>query len=280
LVGNANLNVADGAAVADLTISGSVTNAGTLTKSGDGKLVLQGLSTYTSNTTVNAGTLELKDDARLTFVIPASGASNKISGAGTAEFNGDFLINTTAAAALATGTWTLEDVTGTATYGTSFQVVNSDGSPWTSSGGTWTKVSGSQLWTYDKTSGVLTLAVAGYEAWASQIGDSNQRDREDDPDTDGFTNIQEFLFGTNPTTNTGSLTSMTSDGSFLTIRWSERTSGAGYQLLESATLANPWVLSGTTPSNDGPAVGDYQPRKAEVTIVAGKNFFRVEGVEN
>jgi autotransporter-associated beta strand protein len=209
LVGDTVLSVEDGAAADDLLVTGPVVGDSKFTKSGDGKLTLQGVNTYTNSTTVSAGTLELKDNARLTFVIPATGSSNQISGAGNAVFDGDFHINITAAAALTTGTWTLEDLTGTATYGLStFQVVNSDGSPWTVSGSKWTRTSGSQLWTYDTSTGILTLAQAGYESWAALKGLDGTAGKEkgltDDPDKDGVNNLLEFYFDGGPLANSAS----------------------------------------------------------------------------
>lgn len=284
MVGAATLNVADGAAADDLTVSSGIFGSVGLIKSGAGKLVLQGINTHTGNTTVNAGTLQLKDDARLTFVIPASGASNKITGAGTAELDGDFQINTTAAAALTTGTWTLEDVTGTATYGSTFQVVESTGTPWTSSGDKWTKVSGTQLWTFDETTGVLTLTIAGYDAWATAYGlTGNDALRTSDPDNDGFSNLQEFLFGASPVVSTGSLVTMSQSGGNLVLTWLQRETGSAYQLKESTTLANgSWTTSSLVPALDDQTgvATDYDRWKVTITPASGKAFFRVEGTEN
>jgi autotransporter-associated beta strand protein len=120
-----------------------------------------------------------------------------------------------------------------------------------------------------------------YDTWAARIPDTNQRARGDDPDGDGFTNGEEFLFGTSPMVADGSLSTAEKSGGDLIIRWKERASGATYTLLQSATLNNDWVTAiGATLSNDGAAVGDYQPRKATLAIGWGKLFFRVQGVEN
>lgn len=123
------------------------------------------------------------------------------------------------------------------------------------------------------------VASAGYDDWKTQIT-NGLTERNEDADSDGFTNLQEFLFGTNPTANTGSLTTAERSGGDLIIRWRERSEGASYQLLESATLENPWIPSAAPVTTDGAADGDYQPMKATITIGAGKNFFRVEGQED
>jgi len=122
--------------------------------------------------------------------------------------------------------------------------------------------------------------LSAYDTWAAQIPDPNLRGRNDDADGDGFTNAQEFLFGTSPIEPNGSLTTMETSGSDLIIRWKQRTSGALYTLLQSSTLENDWIPSSVAPVNDGSAVGDYQPRMATIPIGPAKLFLRVEAVEN
>lgn len=104
--------------------------------------------------------------------------------------------------------------------------------------------------------------------------------RTGDPDGDGFTNLQEFLFGTAPNIGNGALTSTEKSGGVLIIRWKQRATGTSYRLMESAALANPWTESTVTVESDGAQVGDYLPKKAQSPIASGKAFFRVEGVEN
>jgi autotransporter-associated beta strand protein len=298
--GTANAIVGGAPTASTLTVSNTaaVTYAGSLggpgadennlnlVKEGAETLTLTGVSTFTGNTSVNTGTLNLADNARLTFRLGAtSGANNTLTGAGTVVLEGDFAIDTTAADGLTSGTWVLENVSSlTGPYGINFQVVNTDGSPWTDNGGEqWTKPGANpgQTWTFNETTGTLTLATVagGYDSWATQI--TNGKDgRAEDADDDGFTNLQEFLFGTSPIANNGSLTTTERTGpSTLLIRWSERLAGADYTLLESGTLSNPWTPSAAPVTTDGSPVGDYQPMKATVTIGAGPMFFRVEGAE-
>lgn len=123
-------------------------------------------------------------------------------------------------------------------------------------------------------------AAAGFDAWAAQIPDVNLRGRGDDADGDGFSNLQEFLFGTSPVESTGSLTTIETSGSDLIIRWKQRTEGAAYTLQQSTTLANDWVPSNIVPVNDGSAINGYQPRMATVPTGSGKLFLRIQGVEN
>jgi autotransporter-associated beta strand protein len=289
-------NVADATAdaAADLTVSAPLINqsgsqgsaAGNLVKDGAGTLVLAAVNAYTGNTTVNAGTLQLADDARLRFNLgAASGTNNALSGAGTVVLDGDFAIDTTAADALTAGVWLLEDVTSlTGPYGDSFQVVNPDGSPWANTGEIWTKTgAGGRTWTFEEGTGTLTLTVSGFDAWAQQIPNPDDRDRGDDPDGDGFDNGLEFLFGTSPIVNDGTLLSSERSGDNLVLRWLQRESGATYLLKESGSLAaGSWGDSAIVPvPGDQTGVpADYDRFTATIPIVPDRKFFRIEGTEN
>ena len=59
ILGGATLQVADGAADADLLISGIISNSRSITKTGLGTLVLTGANTYSAGTAIIAGTLVL-----------------------------------------------------------------------------------------------------------------------------------------------------------------------------------------------------------------------------
>jgi autotransporter-associated beta strand protein len=183
-----------------LTLADVINVGATVTVDG-GKLTLTGVNVYDGNTTVNAGTLELTDNAQLKFALGAtSGSNNSLSGAGTATLNGDFVIDTTAADALASGTWTLENVASlTGAYGSSFTVVGFDDA----GGDKWTKVNGTKLYTFDETTGILTLASASaFDSWATAKGLTGaagfEAGKADDPDNDGKNNLYEFAFDGNP----------------------------------------------------------------------------------
>jgi autotransporter-associated beta strand protein len=168
-----------------------------LVKAGADTLTLSGVNTYTGDTLVDGGTLVLADDAQLSFVLGgASGDNNGLTGAGTVTLDGDFVIDTTAADALASGTWTLEDVT-TSTYGSTFSVVG-----FTPTGGDkWEKPVGlTKKYTFDETTGTLTLgASASYASWAAvnAIGSTPEQDK----DGDGVSNAVEYLLGGDVNTN-------------------------------------------------------------------------------
>jgi autotransporter-associated beta strand protein len=183
-------------------IQGGIAGPGLgLTKQGLGTLTLSGANTYTGDTTVNAGTLVLAGNAQLKFVLgDASGSNNQIIGAGTVTLDGGFNIDTSAADALESGTWTLENVsTLTGPYGSNFSVIG-----FTNAGANkWTKTNGAKLYTFDETTGVLTLAPAdAYAGWALAKGLDGSPGKEagkgDDPDQDGKNNLYEFAFDGNP----------------------------------------------------------------------------------
>lgn len=296
LATNTVFNVADasGSAAADLVVSAPLANLsadfsstpGGLTKTGPGTMTLGGSNTYTGNTTVSEGTLELLDDAQLRFRIGATtGTNNQLNGAGSAVIAGDFAIDTTAADGLTSGTWLLEDVASlTGAYASTFRVVNTDGSPWTNVGDLWTKPgAGGSTWTFDEGTGTLTVALGGYESWSAQIPDAIERDRNDDPDGDGFTNGQEFLFGTSPIASDSKLMTTTTVGNDLLLEWLQRENGASYLLKESTTLTNgSWSTSAIIPvtGNQTGVPVDYDRYTATIPLGGGSKFFRIEGTED
>jgi autotransporter-associated beta strand protein len=259
-------NVADAVAgaAADLTVSAPLLNqsgtqggaAGNLVKDGTGTMVLGGINTYTGDTVVNSGTLQLADDAQLRFVIgAASGTNNSLSGSGTAVLDGDFAIDTTAAAALSAGTWLLENVTSLAgPYGTSFQVVNTDGSPWSNTGETWTKDGGGgKTWSFDETTGTLSLSQgAGYSAWAAL--NAGGQDPNLDFDLDGVQNGVEFFMGETGSTFTANPTVVTS-GAVRTVTWPKSASFSGtYKVETSENLASWTNVTGSVVDNGSSVV--------------------------
>ncbi|MCF7674777.1 MAG: autotransporter-associated beta strand repeat-containing protein, partial [Akkermansiaceae bacterium] len=232
-----------------------------LTKDGTGTLTLGGSNTYTGNTTVNAGILALSDDAQLRFVIGAAeGINNQLAGAGTVVLDGDFAIDTAAAAALTSGSWTLEDVPALAgAYGATFTVVNPDGSPWTDAGSDqWTKNAGNgSLWTFDETTGMLTLGASGnYESWAAENGVTGGPNG--DSDNDGIPNLVEYALNLNPAGSDGSAGSFTGGLLSFTKRDVAVTNGdVAYAIQESDDLGLTDSWEAVTPTTDNDATISY-----------------------
>ncbi|MCX6877789.1 MAG: hypothetical protein NTW21_28855 [Verrucomicrobia bacterium] len=125
-----------------------------------------------------------------------------------------------------------------------------------------------------------------YDAWAGPGGYGligGAADCGADPDGDGFTNLQEFLFGTSPIAGNGTLVTSETLGGGLVLHWLQRASGCGYLLQESVTMgAGDWSTSTIMPVLDdqsGVPTG-YVRYKATIPIGVAHKFFRVEGTEN
>ena len=234
-------------------------------KTGPGTLELSGLNIFTGNTQVDEGTLLLAASGRMLFVLGASsGTSNQLSGAGSVTIEGDFAIETAAAAALSSGTWTLENVPSLAgPYGAGFQVTGPDGTPWTDAGGNkWTKDGGDgKTWTFDETTGILELTSASgnFASWA--LANSVTGGADGDSDNDGISNLVEYALDLDPAGSDGS--AGTFNGSLLsfTKRAEAVTNGdVTYAIQESDDLGvlDPWTA--VTPAvNDATTISYTLP---------------------
>jgi hypothetical protein len=133
----------------------------------------------------------------------------------------------------------------------------------------------------DKADGMPLVAITsggGYAGWAAGLISGNQA-ASADPDGDGFTNYQEFLFGTAPGVPGGMPTPMERSGGNLVIRWLQRTSGVSYQLQETTTFAeNPWPASSAaiiTDSDQSNVPTGYIRKKASVPTNQPRRFLRI-----
>lgn len=276
----------------NITLTGVISGSGGMNKIGSGTLTLSGINTYAGATKVNAGTLALTGDGTISdsssVTIAAGAKLDTTAKTGTYSLSGETISFGLDAAG--SGTSGQIDAAALNISGAiaSLNITGSLDDPqyvlanYTSLTGTFA-VAPPTGYAFDYGTGtnsqIKLVQAAGYDSWKTQITNGETL-RTEDADDDGFTNLQEFLFGTDPMVGNGTLSTTEKSGNTLIIRWKQRTSGASYLLKESATLTNPWANSSAAVSNDGSASGDYQPRKAEVTIGAGSLFFRVEGTEN
>lgn len=203
----------------DITLSGVLSGAGGFTKTGAGTLTLSGANTYAGTTNITAGKLVIAGnqsgatgDVTTTTgttlggngniggnVTIASGATHQLAVAatagaqvtrvisGTLTLSGGDIIDLTAAATPAAGSYTLATATGGITGTLATSTINYNGIT-----GTLDIVGGNSL--------VLTVTGSGYASWATAKGlTAGVNDGPtDDPDFDGVDNALEFVLGGEP----------------------------------------------------------------------------------
>ena len=156
-VGNittATATIINYASTATQTLSGTITGPGALQVTGSGALTLSGVNTYAGEPTVSSGcSMTLANGGGLKFVITDSTTTNnKVTGTGSATLNGTFTVDTSAVT-VTSGSWTLVDTT-TKTFGVTFGLTGFTGPV----GNIYTRNVGGQTWTFNKSTGVLTLS--------------------------------------------------------------------------------------------------------------------------
>ena len=274
-----------------LAVNGTLAAAGAVQVGGDSGT---GSPVLTGTGTVGVLTVNPAGAGVAGTVNPGAVGTVGVLTSGAAIINGTFSCDVSGATCdklVANGNVTLAGpltITGTAAFSSPVVLIDYSSGAYTRTG-TFTSVPAGYSVVYDDANRKVLLSTGGYDSWASQITDVNKRGRGDDADGDGFTNLQEFLFGKNPNVTDGSLSTSERTANGLVIHWSERTTNGAYKLLESTTLAAPWTQWSPTPptfimANDGVQYGDanygfYQPKKATVPLTPSKNFFRIEGVE-
>ncbi len=122
-----------------------------------------------------------------------------------------------------------------------------------------------------------------YDIWAAAFGlASEDSARDADPDGDGFTNFQEFAFGSDPTQPSGSLVTSERDGGELIVTFLRRDSGVSYEVQTSTTLTPPWSeatgISHLDPVDQTGVPAGYT-RVSFSVPVDGIGFFRIEATE-
>lgn len=265
--------VENGASATDLLISANTTDRfgplflwerSSLTKNGDGSMVLSGVHTHSGNTTINAGSLELAAGSQLKFFIEDA-ATNQVTGTGTAIFSGIFNIDTSAVTVGPGATWQLVDVAGlTESFTASFSVADFTAQP---DGHTWTKPVGANIYSFDENTGVLSLLVAAndYDTWKSANGVTGGEN--DDDDADGLTNHEEYAFGLDPT-GSSSVNPITvqlnkGTGQFTYQRRTQSLTGLTYTVWSSTDLVT-WAPATFSESVTGP-VADVETVQVTLT---------------
>lgn len=278
LLGMQNFDVADVTENddADLTVSMILADqlfaapaTGGITKSGTGTMVLSGANTYTGDTQVNAGNLTLDPTGSMRFAPVTNGVSNKITGTGTANLNGTFHLNLTNANLNGGNSWTLVDVA-TANYAL-VEITSTPELTFTQAGQLWTAPDGDKTWTFNQSTGKLTLtAPGGYASWANTY--ANDQTAELDFDNDGVENGIEYFLNTttagstaSPSSFTGSIASWTNGGNIPSAAY-----GTQFYLQASTDL----VIWNAVPIGD-PNLNNTDGSVSYTLSGTGKQFVRL-----
>ena len=123
----------------------------------------------------------------------------------------------------------------------------------------------------------------GYTAWAASYNLGGLNQRGDDADGDGYTNHQEFAFGTIPDAPNGGLVGVNPGAGTMTLTWNQRNSGVVYTLVQNTDLGTTWTPSALVPTVSGDQTGvptGYTRYQVVVTTSPDpKIFYRVEAEE-
>ena len=125
------------------------------------------------------------------------------------------------------------------------------------------------------------VPVDDYTAWAAEYPDADLTDKEGDYDKDGFKNVNEYAFGTNPTLGNTALSSATVVSNNLTVGFFRRSTAneqaPAYAVFSSTDLGNAFTNNGASISiltNVAPA--GYQAASVTQPVSGSKIFYRIQ----
>jgi fibronectin-binding autotransporter adhesin len=198
-------NVDDGTSATDLLIGGTLSGANAnVIKNGAGTVALTATNLYTGNTVVNEGTFEVSSSGALRFRPTTNGVTNSVSGTASAtlSFLGTVDLDLGAANTTIGDSWNLFNLgsfSGPAPILTPAVVTSSVGAFAEVTSGTWELPVNGAKWVFTESTGNLAYVAAAtdYDTWFADNGVTGGED--DDDDSDGLTNFEEYTFGTDPT---------------------------------------------------------------------------------
>lgn len=220
----------------------------------------------------------------LFFEIIGSGDSNQLEGTGAVVLNGLFNLDLSFADLTDGNQWTIVNHASlNESYGPNFRVASNRGA-FTNQSGVWRLVDGDETWSYDTSTGILSLSVNAnpFATWMNGFfpneTDLNIVGPLADPDQDGINNLLEFVLdGGNPNSSDASIlpTLDASGENFVfTFRRRNETASVTTQLFQYGSDLSGWndvAISQSSQVNiaaDTPTTGVDQ---VTVTIPKGTN---------
>lgn len=275
-------NVDDGASATDLLINANLSDQSPetwwvlpsgLTKGGTGTLVLGGTNSFDGNTMVNEGVLEISPVSSLRFRPTTNGVTNSVSGSsiGSLRFLGTISLDLGAVNATTGNVWNLfnlDSFTGPAPTLTPNAVTTTTlGSFTEASVGIWELPVSGAKWVFTEVDGNLAYMVTAtdYDTWASTNGVTGGEN--DDDDSDGLTNHEEYAFGLDPTggssVNPIAVQLDKTSGTFSYTRRLQSLTGLNYTVWVSTDLSSWAQDAGAT---QGIAVANGEVETVPVTL--------------
>jgi fibronectin-binding autotransporter adhesin len=262
-----------------LNVTGGFSNLYTgafgLFKIGMGTMTLSAVNSYNGNTTVDDGTFELAAGGSLSFRPTTNGATNQISGSSTATLSylGTVNLDLSGADATLGNAWAIVDLasfTGPAPTFNPALVTSTLGDFSEATPGVWELPVIGAKWVFIEATASLTYvsAATDYDTWKTANGVTGGEN--DDDDSDGLTNHEEYAFGLDPTggssVNPIAVQLDKATGTFSYTRRLQSHTGLAYTVWTSVDLATWTEDNGATTSQTvSGTVGEVETVQATIT---------------
>ncbi len=120
-----------------------------------------------------------------------------------------------------------------------------------------------------------------YTVWTQDYPGADLTDKEGDYDGDGFKNVAEYAFGTDPTVGNQALSSAAVASNNLIVSFFQRSGSTNdvpsYVFLSTTNLTTPFAPSGATvTASTNAAPAGYQAASVTQPVAGGKIFYRVQ----